>query len=267
MENYLNISVILPIKNNKEKDFVEFFGKSIESLQIQEVQPKELVIVHTGDETLVEFLNSYDFKELNVKVLKYEGESNFGSQVNFGIENSSSEWVSILEFDDEFSKIWFKNVKKYSDVYTDVDAFLPIVVDVDDKLVFAGFTNEATFANNFSQESGILTNDTLHQYQNFQISGMVIKKSSIEDFGGFKPSMKLTFGYEFLLRMTYNSVKIMTIPKLGYKHTNLRQDSLFWEYKNGSQKLSESEVKFWVSTAKKEYFFTSDRDIKYTENV
>ena len=72
MENYLNISVILPIKNNKEKDFVEFFGKSIESLQIQEVQPKELVIVHTGDETLVEFLNSYDFKELNVKVLKYE---------------------------------------------------------------------------------------------------------------------------------------------------------------------------------------------------
>jgi hypothetical protein len=59
----------------------------------------------------------------------------------------------------------------------------------------------------------------------------------------------------------------MTIPKLGYKHTNLRQDSLFWEYKNGSQKLSDSEVKFWVSTAKKEYFFTSDRDIKYTENV
>jgi hypothetical protein len=47
----------------------------------------------------------------------------------------------------------------------------------------------------------------------------------------------------------------------------LRQDSLFWEYKNGSQKLSDSEVKFWVSTAKKEYFFTSDRDIKYTENV
>ena len=63
MENYLNISVILPIKNNKEKDFVEFFGKSIESLQIQEVQPKELVIVHTGDETLVEFLNSKDVNE------------------------------------------------------------------------------------------------------------------------------------------------------------------------------------------------------------
>ena len=67
-----------------------------------------------------------------------------------------------------FAKIWFKNAKKYSEVYTDVDCFLPIVVDVDDKGIFAGFTNEATFAANFSQEMGYLTNETLHTYQNFQ---------------------------------------------------------------------------------------------------
>ncbi len=267
MENILDVSVILPIKNNKEKDFNEFFGKSIESLKVQEVRPQELIIVHTGDETLVSYLDSFNFESLNVKIFKFEGEPNFASQVNFGIEKSTSTWVSILEFDDEYSKIWFKHVKKYSEVYTDVDAFLPIVVDVDNKSVFAGFTNEATFASNFAQESGILTNDTLHQYQNFQISGMVIKKSVIDEFGGIKPTIKLTFGYEFLLRLTYNSAKIMSIPKLGYKHINLRPDSIFWEYKEGSQKLSEPEVKFWVSTAKKEYFFKSDRNIKYSENV
>jgi hypothetical protein len=59
----------------------------------------------------------------------------------------------------------------------------------------------------------------------------------------------------------------MTIPKIGYKHTNLRQDSIFWSYKFGNSKLSESEVKFWLQTAKKEYFFTEDRQIKYLENV
>jgi hypothetical protein len=85
---------------------------------------------------------------------------------------------TILEFDDEFSKIWFKNVKKYSEIYNDVDAFMPIVVDVDNKSVFAGFTNEATFAANFSQEMGTLTNETLLNYQNFQTSGMVFKKSN-----------------------------------------------------------------------------------------
>jgi hypothetical protein len=30
--------------------------------------------------------------------------------------------------------------------------------------------------------------------------------------------------------------------------------------------MSEDEVKFWVSTAKKEYFFSNDRNIKYDES-
>jgi hypothetical protein len=96
---------------------------------------------------------------------------------------------------------------------------------------------------------------------------MVIKKEVIENFGGFKPSMKLTFVYEFLLRMTYNSVKIMTIPKLGYKHLNLRPESIFWNLKFGKEKLEEEEVKFWISSAKKEYFFVDDRNIKYLETA
>ena len=55
----------------------------------------------------------------------------------------------------------------------------------------------------------------------------------------------------------------MTIPKVGYKHINLRQGSLFWNYKNGDNKLGMDEVKFWVETAKKEYFFNNDRVINY----
>jgi hypothetical protein len=224
MENKFDLTVVLPIKSAVASFFTEYFEKAIQSIQNQETQPEELIIIHTPE--------------------------------------------TILEFDDEFSKIWFKNVKKYSEVYTDVDCFLPIVVDVDDKGVFAGFTNEATFAANFSQEMGYLTNETLHTYQNFQSSGMVIKKDTFIDFGGFKPSIKLTFVYEMFLRLTYNSTKIMTIPRLGYKHMNLRQGGIFWNYKNGESILSEDEVKFWINSAKKEYFFVEDRNIKYEpENV
>ena len=141
------------------------------------------------------------------------------------------------------------------------------MVDVNEKSVFAGFTNEATFAASFAQEVGYLTNEMLHNYQNFQSSGMIIKKEVLENYGGFKSSMKLTFVYEFLLRMTYNSVKIMTIPKIGYKHINMRPESIFWDYKFGNNQVSENEVKFWVSSAKKEYFFVSDRDIKYEDAI
>ena len=267
MENKINLSVILPIKTNLVRDFDEYFKKAVQSLQNQHASFNELVIVHTNEESLVNYLSSFDFGNLNVKKVSFDSEPNYTEQINLGIENSSSEWVSFFEFDDEYSQIWFNNVLKYSNHYPEVEAFLPIVVDVDDKSVFAGFTNEATFAANFTQEIGYLTNETLLNYQNFQTSGIVIKKSTLDNFGGFKSSFKLTFGYEFLLRMTYNSVKIMTIPKIGYKHINLRPDSLFWEYKNGSKRMSEDEVKFWVSSAKKEYFFSNDRDIKYTETT
>jgi glycosyltransferase involved in cell wall biosynthesis len=263
MNNTLSLSVILPIKSSKAKDFDEFFEKAITSLKNQLVKFEELVIVHTQEQSLIDLLNGYDFGDLNVTKLLWDKDPNYGDQVNFGIKNAKGQWVSLFEFDDEYSSIWFKNVQKYIESFPEVQMFLPVVVETDEKGLFAGFTNEATFAANFSQEMGILTNDTLQDYQNFQTAGSVFKKSIVEDFGGFKPSVKLTFIYEFLLRMTYNSVLIMTIPRLGYKHVNLREGSIFWNYKFGENKMLEDEVKFWIQTAKKEYFFTDDRSIKY----
>ena len=268
MENKVSVSIILPIKTSKAKDFEEYFTKAIDSIKNQQVEVEELLIVHTVEEELKKLLSNYDFGNINVTLLEWNKEPNYASQVNFGIENSKGKWISLFEFDDEYSNIWFKNFKKYSEVYPDVQMFLPVVVEVDEKGVFAGFTNEATFAANFTQEIGFLTNDTLQEYQNFQTAGSIFKKELFNDFGGFKPSIKLTFVYEFLLRLTYNSVSIMTIPKLGYKHVNLREGSIFWNYKYGEEKMIDDEIKFWIQTAKKEYFFTDDRVIKYeSQNV
>jgi len=268
MSNKLDLTIILPIKSSLAKDFDEYFEKAILSLKNQQVGFEELVIVHSQEQSLIDLLNSYDFGDLNVTKLLWDQEPNYANQVNFGIKNAKGTWISLFEFDDEYSSIWFKNVKKYVESFPEVQMFLPVVVETDEKGLFAGFTNEATFAANFSQEMGILTNDTLQEYQNFQTAGSVIKKSVIEDFGGFKPSIKLTFIYEFLLRLTYNSVSVMTIPRLGYKHVNLREGSIFWNYKFGDSKMVEDEVKFWIQTAKREYFFTDDRSIKYqSENA
>jgi hypothetical protein len=44
---------------------------------------------------------------------------------------------------------------------------------------------------------------------------------------------------------------------------NMREGSIFWNYKYGEEKLVEDEVKFWIDSAKKEYLFTSQREIKY----
>jgi len=268
----MNISVILPIESSKHKDFDSLIDASINYVesQIREnnkgeklVDSIELVIVHSEEENLVNILKTKELETVEIKLVENNGDTDFASQVNKGLENCTYDWITILEFDDELSSIWFKNVSRYVNAYPDVDGFLPIVVDVDDKGVFAGFTNEAAFAANMNTELGYLTNEVLLNYQNFQSSGMVIKKNVFEKYGGFKKSFKLTFVYELLLRLTYNSVQIMTIPRIGYKHSNMREGSIFWNYKNGNDVLSNDEVAFWIDSAKKEHFFKEDRNIKY----
>jgi GT2 family glycosyltransferase len=196
--------------------------------------------------------------------------------VNSAVEEVKTDYFSILEFDDEYSSIWFKNVVKYIKAYPDVDVFLSHVIDVNEKNEFIGTTNEVTWSLGFVQgmtpeESfsnlGFLDLEALKTFPNFQISGAVIKKATFEDIGGIKNNLKLSFVYEFLLRMTYNGYKVMTIPKSGYKHMNMRPYSLFWRYRNDDRyKLSQDEGKFWMQTAMKEYFFNFDREIKYEGN-
>ncbi len=268
----LDISVILPIESSKHKNFDTLFESCITSIHnqiktnskdVEVVGDIELVVVHSGEESLLSKLNSYEFSGLTTNIIHNEGNTDFATQVNLGVESAKNDWVTILEFDDEFSSIWFKNVSRYVNAYPSTKGFLPIVVDTDEKGVFAGFTNEATFAANMNTDIGFLTNDILMSYQNFQTSGMVIHKEEIKKYGMFKPSVKLTFVYELLLRLTHNNLKIMTIPKIGYKHTNMREGSIFWNYKNGKNKMSDDEVKFWIESAKKEYFFKDDRKIKF----
>tara|TARA_R100000664_G_scaffold31141_1_gene44447 strand:- start:6574 stop:7365 length:792 start_codon:yes stop_codon:yes gene_type:complete len=260
-----SISVIIPI-NEMTSKLEEYFGKALKSIETQKVSPEKVYVVHTPE--VKNFLTDYDFGELEVNLIENEGDSQFTGQINKAVEEIDTDWFTVLEVDDEFSNIWLDNFKKYAEAYEDVVCFLPIVVDTNEKGEFLNFTNEAVWAMNFSDKMGYLDNGCLLKYQNFQSSGMAFKKVDFEDIGGFKPSMKLTFVYEFLLRATYNDKRIMTIPKVGYKHTNMREGSLFWNYRNNEEEvIVPDEAKFWIDTAKKEYFFTSDRGIKYEPNA
>ena len=51
MSNKLSLSVILPIKSSKARNFEEYFEKAITSLKTQQVEFEELVIVHTNEES------------------------------------------------------------------------------------------------------------------------------------------------------------------------------------------------------------------------
>jgi len=259
-----DITIIIPIHTNENKE-LEFLITALDSVKDQQTQAEKLVIVCTPE--LESDIKGLDFGDLNYNVLVNTTESyDFASQMNFAVENCSTEFFCVLEVDDELSNLWIRKSKDYMDFYEDVDIFLPLITNVDSKNKFIGWTNEPVWALNFSEEIGVLDLDSLLNYPNFNIDGMVMKVDLFKEIGGLKNNIKLTFVYEFLLRAVFMDARIMTIPKVGYKHVNMRVGSLFFNYKNHPAHLIGKDAgPFWLETAKKEYFFTEDRKVEVKE--
>jgi len=260
-----SISVILPIHKIGNEKEEEYLHKALKSVDEQHVLPNELLIVIPSGSDIKKFVDNYEFQNLkNIRFVINDDETDFCSQVNIGAEEVKTDYFSILEFDDVYSGIWFENALQYIEAY-DVDMYLPIVIDMNVEDKFLHFTNEVVWAKEFSDKQGFLDNDALLNYPKFQISGSVIKTEVFNTIGKLKPSVKVQFGYEFMLRMSYYDKKIMTVPKLGYKKINMRPNSLFWGYEHGEEKMNPIESKFWFNVARKESYFKSDRGITYEE--
>jgi GT2 family glycosyltransferase len=257
-----NITIILPV-HSIEEEYRVMLDNALRSAEDFHNDVKVLLVC--PEDISKSIVNLSD--KLDIKILPNKGNTDFCNQVNLGIENCDTEWFSILEMDDEYTKIWLKSMNEYLKTYQEFDVFLPIVKDVNVEGKFLSFTNESVWAYGFTNKQGQLDNEILMEFQNYQISGGLYKTQTIKECGSFKDNIKLTFGYEFLLRLTHHGVKIMTVPRIGYRHVNFREDSLFWRYKNNeNDKLKDKEVKFWLDTAKKEFFYKNKRDVKYVES-
>ena len=254
-----NITIILPV-HRIEDSYRVMFENAVKSVEQFHNDVKLMIVCPANVKS--EFANISDTLEVNI--VTNNSKTDFCSQVNLGIENCDTEWFSILEIDDEYKSIWLKSINEYVNAHSDIDVFLPVVKDINTEGNFVSFTNESTWAYGFTEKQGVLDNEVLLDFQNYQISGGLYKTQVVKDNGSLKENIKLTFGYEFLLRLTHNNVKIMTVPRIGYQHLNFREDSLFWSYKNDdANKISEEEAKFWLETAKKEFFFKNKRDVNY----
>ena len=246
-----NITVILPL-HKLDDDYKVMLDNALSSIEDFHNDVKVSIVCPSNLKKELENIS----EKLEIEIIVNDGQTDFCSQINLGIDKCDTEWFSILEVDDEYKTIWLKSINDYIKIYKDVDVFLPIVKDINPEGKFTSFTNESAWAYGFTEMQGFIDNEVLLDFQNYQISGGLYRTKVIKENGSLKENIKLTFGYEFFLRLTHNGVRVMTVPKVGYQHVNMRDDSLFWEYKNNdSNKLTEPEVKFWLETAKKEFFF------------
>lgn len=261
------LTVIIPV-HKVTGQFKDYFENAIKSIVNNEINPAEVLVVYPNSSEIKKTLESFNYEGLAVRLVPHKESKDFQTQLNVGAKEVKTTYFTFLEFDDEYSSIWFKNAMRYAEKQPDIDMFLPIISDVNQDNEFIGYSNEVAWALNFSNELGFFDHDTLSEYPNVNIDGMVVKTEAYLNCGGLKPSIKLSFNYEFLLRFTNLTNKIMVIPKIGYKHTNMREDSLFWNYRNDpKEELTPEEAKFWMDTAKEEFYHKADRGITYTKEV
>lgn len=256
-----NITIIIPIVNYKENE--DIIKRALNS--ISNFDGKILMVYGNNDKLDIE---KCEFSE-NVLLLNNKGETDFCSQINYAVSKCDSEFFSILEMDDEYSDIWFKNVELYINKMPDVDILMPIVelIDYNDSDNIISFTNEIAWANAFTNEIGYIDFDCLENYYDFNLTGGVFRKSEFEKIGGLKKSIKVSFMYEFMLRATSKGLKLYVVPKIGYYHYIGRDKSISETYKKC---ITEDEAKGWYDLAKIEYSYKEDRNktpIKLSDEI
>lgn len=251
MIKHSDITVIIPVHEWNE-NVEKLFGEAVKSV------PKDIqIIVSTTSKIAKEgWTNKY-------KIVKHDKSTSFQSLVNAGVNEVKTEWFSILEFDDEYSPIWFDNFIKYQEYNQQYNIFLPLndLYNVEGgKDEFVGNGNEAVWAASFSDEIGVIDERSLDDYFDFYLTGGIFRKSTWDEIGGLKESIKLTFWYEFMLRASHKGEKIYVVPKVGYAHILGRDGSLMVQYRS---EMDTNESDFWYKIAKKESYHKEDRNRVY----
>lgn len=191
-----------------------------------------------------------------IVVADSEGDS-FAELINAAVDSIEDKWFSILEFDDTYTDNWFDNVDKYISFYPDVSVFMPLedIVDFTNGN-YVAMGNEAPWASSFSNEIGYIDVDCLQNFYDFYPTGSVFNTADWKEVKGLKPSIKITFWYEWMLRATNKGKKIFVVPKVGYIHMMNRDGSLTQTYKN---ETSQEEIQWWFDLAKRDYFFDTEQ--------
>lgn len=262
-----NTTVIIPIHKLEGERELKMAKRAIQSVvnQKSELLPDILVVTSAlvGPSQFTQLRSAIGDSKVNyVQTLK-EGKTDFASMVNFGVSHIKSANFSILEFDDEFTDLYFGYVEKYLKADPKVSILLPIVAETNLDNELLRYSNEVPWVKDFAKEPGTLDHEALLNYAGVNLTGAVINTSQFRAVKGLKSNLPAVFNYEFLLRLSnQDDCRIVSIPKIGYLHKNGRENSLFAQYMKGKDKLSQPEFAYWFETAKKEFEHLEQRLVK-----
>lgn len=267
------IDVIIPV-HKYDEEVSALLKRCLESVKAMAIVNKtvdintDIFIVSPSSLPSDEIINLIDWKdEFNVfNVVENKSDKlDFSSQVNFAVENvCENDYFIVVEYDDMVIDKWIKMALPYMDSRQKCPIFLPLIeiYDINNPSVPLHYMNEIAWSSSFTdKELGSLTDTLLEDYYNFNFTGAIVNKKQFIKAGLLKPSIKLSFGYELLLRLANLYKEVYVVPKVGYFHFVNRHDSLTSEY---HQTMSQEEGAWWIKLATQEYHFKKDRNKTYS---
>lgn len=255
-----NIVVIVPMHKIEEKDIAlmtESYNSVVECRKLY--SDGKLIVKYVVPKELVGKIEDFSKVKEDCGYLVNEGQTDFCSQINFAVKNLVNEfkYFSILEYDDTYRAKWFKMASDYYYSNENVSVFLPVNIIHNGNGDQWQYGNELPLAGSFSKKIGFIDFECLENCSTFNLTGGIISSEDFIAVGGFKPSIKIAFNYELLLRMTKKELGVMIVPKEGYVHTIGREGSLTDIY---MKTIPNEEIPKWFELANREYKYQEDRN-------
>lgn len=261
-----DITIIIPVHefNDNVDTLLKNALKSVESCR-SFYENGKLFVVIVATRNIEKLINNSDISTYipDINIILNDTNTDFCSQINFAVDKIDTDYFSILEYDDEYRKKWFKLANDYFYGNESISIFLPL------NAVHTGhenwqFGNEFGLSNAFitddvddTDDIGIINFKRMEKCSVFNLTGAIFNRNDFIKVGKYKPSIKVAFNYELLLRLTNKGLKCMVVPKEGYVHEIGRENSLTDIY---NKTLSNDEINKWFELAFREYVYDNDRN-------
>ena len=218
---------------------------------------------------------------INYTIVKIDDEG-FGAIFNTVYRTAKSndyEFFMIVEHDDVLAFNWIKTALSFAEEDSNTSIFFPLIRFIESG-TFSKYMNEATWAEGFAEEAGKADINLLNRFNCLNILGALLRVSDLDEYRLEKKEedslMKDNIGighyYEFFLRMIYNDIKTLTVPRVGYElrmspqesfnHNSTKIPSNITVIPKEKGGISGEHAKYNMDSAKKEYFFDYQRDTK-----
>lgn len=193
------ISIVVPMYNTNEA----FFKELIESLINQTYQNWELCLAD-GSENQNENLKKYYEKDKRIKYKFLNSNEGISENTNKAIEMTNGEFIGFLDHDDLLPKEALYEIAKAINENVDVD----FLYTDEDKIDEYGERFEPYFKPDYSPETLECNNYITHF--------VVVKKELIERVGNLNSEFNGAQDFDFVLRISEVSEKIVHISKILY---------------------------------------------------